>query len=224
MSSTRPALAAERRTVVGKAVAGLRRDGRLPAVVYGHGLESASVSLDAHEFDLLRRRVGPNALIDLSIDGAKPKPVLVHGVQIHKVNRRPIHVDLFAVRMTEELTVDVPVHGTGESEAVTRGGGTLLNASGSVKVRARPDHLPQALEADLSVLVDFDAAIYARDLAIPEGVTLLTDPDEIVFKVSPPRVLEVEVAPVAEGEAAEEGAEAEEATGAEETAGGAAES
>ncbi len=198
MTSTRPALAAEHRTVTGKAVAGLRRDGRLPAVVYGHGMESAPVTLDAHEFNLLRRHVGPNALIDLSVDGAKAKPVLVHGVQIHKVNRRPIHVDLFAVRMTEELTVDVPVHGTGESEAVSKLGGTLLNASGSVKVRARPDHLPQVIEVDLASLVDFDAAIHARDLPIPDGVQLLTDPDEIVFKVSPPRVQEVEAAPVVE--------------------------
>jgi large subunit ribosomal protein L25 len=215
MSSPRPALAAERRTVTGKATARLRRDGLLPAVVYGHGFESASITLNAHEFNTLRRHVGPNALIDLSIDGAKPKPVLIHGVQLHKVNRRPLHVDLFAVRMTEELTVDVPVHGTGESEAVTKHGGTLLNASGSVKVRARPDHLPQAIEVDLSALVDFDAAIYARDLPIPAGVTLLADPDEIVFKVAPPRVQEVEVAapvaaPVAEaeaGEAAEESTE-----------------
>ncbi len=216
MTSTRPTLAAEHRTVTGKAVAGLRRDGRLPAVVFGHGVESASVSLDAHDFELLRRRVGPNALIDLSVDGSKPTPVLVHGVQIHKVNRRPIHVDLFAVRMTEELTVDVPVHGIGDSEAVTKHGGTLLNASGSVKVRARPDNLPQVIEVDLAVLVDFDAAIHARDLVIPDGVQLLTDPDEIVFKVAPPRVQEVEaVAPTeaaaAEGEAAEEGAEGAEA-------------
>jgi len=208
MSSPRPALAAERRTVIGKATARLRRDGLLPAVVYGHGFESASITLDAHEFDTLRRHVGPNALIDLSIDGAKPKPVLVHGVQLHKVNRRPLHVDLFAVRMTEELTVDVPVHGTGESEAVTKHGGTLLNASGSVKVRARPDHLPQTIEVDLSTLVDFDAAIYARDLPIPAGVTLLADPDEIVFKVAPPRVQEAEVvapvaAPIEEAGAAE---------------------
>jgi large subunit ribosomal protein L25 len=212
MSSARPALAAERRTVTGKAVARLRRDGRLPAVVYGHGLESAAVTLDAHDFDLLRRRIGPNALVDLSIDGAKAKPVLIHGVQIHKVNRRPIHVDLFAVRMTEEITVDVPVHGIGESEAVTRHGGTLLNATGSVKVRARPDHLPQVLEADLASLVDFDAAIYVRDLAVPEGVTILADPEEIVFKVAPPRILEVEAAPVAEVAAEGEG---EGATGAE---------
>jgi large subunit ribosomal protein L25 len=203
MPPTRPALAAERRTELGKANARLRRDGRLPAVVYGHGIESASVSLDAHEFDILRRHVGPNALIELTVDGGKPKPVLVHGVQLHKVNRRPIHVDLFAVRMTEELTVDVPVHGRGDAEAVSKHGGTLLNASGSVKVRARPDHLPQVIEVDLAVLVDFDAAIHARDLPIPEGVVLLTDPDEIVFKVAPPRVQEVEAAPVAEVEAPE---------------------
>lgn len=215
MSSPRPALAAARRTVTGKATARLRRDGLLPAVVYGHGFESASITLDAHEFDVLRRHVGPNALIDLSIDGAKSKPVLVHGVQLHKVNRRPLHVDLLAVRMTEELTVDVPVHGIGEAEAVTKHGGTLLNASGSVKVRARPDHLPQAIEVDLVALVDFDSAIYARDLSIPAGVTLLTDPDEIVFKVAPPRILEVEaVAPAAAP--AEEGAEAAEAPPAEE--------
>jgi large subunit ribosomal protein L25 len=210
MSSTRPVLAAEHRTALGKANARLRRDGRLPAVVYGHGRESASVTLDAHDFALLRRHIGPNALIDLSIEGGAATPVLIHGVQIHKVNRRPLHVDLFAVRMTEELTVDVPVHGTGDSEAVTKHGGTLLNASGSVKVRARPDHLPQVIQVDLAALVDFDAAIYARDLPIPEGVQLLTDPDEIVFKVSPPRVQEVEAAPTTVAPAAGE-AEAGEA-------------
>ena len=212
MTPTRPALAAARRTVTGKATARLRRDGLLPAVVYGHGLESASVTLDAHEFEILRRHLGANALVDLSIDGAKAKPVLVHGVQIHKVSRRPIHVDLFAVRMTEELTVDVPVHGTGESEAVTKQGGTLLNATGSVKVRARPDHLPQAFVVDLAVLVDFEAAIHVRDLTVPAGVTLLTDPDEIVFKVAPPRVVEVEAVPVAEAAAPEAGAEPAEET------------
>jgi len=84
-------------------------------------------------------------------------------------------------------------------------GGTLLNASGSVKVRARPDHLPQVIEVDLAVLVDFDAMIHARDLLIPAGVTLLTDPDEIVFKVAPPRVLEAEAAPAVVAEAAPAG-------------------
>jgi large subunit ribosomal protein L25 len=198
MSSPRPALAAERRTVVGKAVASLRRDGRLPAVVYGHGMASVPVTLDAHDFDLLRRRVGPNALVDLSVDGTRPKAVLIHGVQFHKVSRRPIHVDLFVVRMTEEITVEVPIHGVGEPAAVARRGGTLLHPTSSVKVRARPDHLPQVFEVDLTVLSDFDAAVHVRDLPVPPGVTMLTDPDETLFKVVPPRLPEVEAPPAVE--------------------------
>ena len=95
MATARPTLAAAPREVTGKAVKKLRSAGRLPAVVYGHGVDSESVTLDAHEFDLLRRHVGPNALIDLSVDGKKANPVLIQGVQIHPVNRRPLHADLF---------------------------------------------------------------------------------------------------------------------------------
>jgi len=86
---------------MGKAVAQLRRDGRLPAVVFGHGVESTPVTLDAHDFDRLRRHLGANALVDLAIDGKKARPVLIHGVQVHRVTQRPIHADLFVVKMTE---------------------------------------------------------------------------------------------------------------------------
>ena len=107
MSTARATLAAENRDIIGKKVAQLRRAGRLPAVVYGHGVDSTSISVDAHDFEQLRRHSGPNALVDLSVDGNKPSPVLVSAVQVHPVNRRTLHVDLFLVRMTEELTVDV---------------------------------------------------------------------------------------------------------------------
>ncbi len=204
-ATARPTLAAEHREITGKKVSTLRHGGRLPAVVYGRGLESASVSIDTHEFELLRRRVGSNALIDLSIDGSKSQPVLIHDVQIHPVNRRPLHVDLFLVRMTEEITVDVPLVATGDAPAVTVGGGTLLHPTESVKVRALPDHLPQSIEYSVESLVDFDATVHVHDLVIPEDVTLVTDSDEIIAKVQAPRI-EVEEAPVvAEGE---EGAEA----------------
>ena len=106
MATARATLAAEHREVTGKAVE-LRSAGRLPAVVYGHGVDSANVTVDAHEFEQLRRHTGPNALVDLSVDGKKASPVLIQGVQVHPVNRRPLHADLFLVRMTEELTVDV---------------------------------------------------------------------------------------------------------------------
>lgn len=212
MSTARATLAAEHRDLTGKKVASLRRDGRLPAVVYGHGVESANVSIDTHEFEQLRRHTGPNALVDLSIDGKKARPVLVHGVQVHPVNRRPLHVDLFVVRMTEELTVEVPLVATGESIAVTQHGGTLLHPIESVRVRALPDHLPQAIEYSVESIVDFDTALHVSDLVVPSDVTLLTDGEEIIAKVQPPRVEEEPVvaeaaeAAEAEAEAAGEGA------------------
>ena len=205
-TATRPSLAAQPRVINGKRVAALRRAGQLPGVVFGHGLDSTSVSVDAHDFELLRRRTGQNALVDLSIGDEKPQPVLIHGVQVHPVTRRPLHVDLFLVRMTEELTVDVPLVSIGLSSAVETDGGTLLHALESVRVKALPDHLPQSIEYSIDSLVDFDTTIHVRDLEIPSDVTLLTDADEVVAKVQAPRV-EVEEEPVvAEGE---EGAEAE---------------
>jgi large subunit ribosomal protein L25 len=204
----RPSLAASSRTVTGKQVARLRRDGLLPAVVYGHGMSSEALTVDAHEFDLLHRRVGPSTLVDLSIDGKKSRPVLVYSVQVHPVNRRPLHVDLFAVRMTEELTVEVPLYGEGTAPA-TDLGGTLMHPVATVKVRALPDKLPDSLHFDLSPLIDFDTTITVADLQVPDGVTVQAEPSDVIARVLPPRI-EVEEVPEAEAEEAlAEGAEEE---------------
>jgi large subunit ribosomal protein L25 len=226
---SRPKLSARPRDVRGKHVAQLRRDGVLPAVVYGAGVESQSISIDAHEFELLHRAAGRNALIDLSIegDGAKATPVLLQAIQEHPVSRHPLHVDLLVVNLEEERTVDVPIAFVGESEAVDKQGGVLLHMRDAVQVRAKPDNLPSAIEIDISPLVDFDAVLHVSDLVIPEGVTLITDPHEAVARVQPPRVEEEPVVAEveAEGEAAPEGeGEAEGAPAAEGAAeGGAAE-
>ncbi len=203
MSTARPTLAAEHREVTGKAVSRMRKAGRLPAVVYGHGQGSANVSVDTHEFEQLRKHTGPNALVDLSVDGKKSQPVLISSVQVHPVNRRALHLDLFLVRMTEEMTVDVPLVPVGESIAINQLGGTLLHVTDTVRVKALPDHLPQSIEYSIESLVDFDAQLHVRDLSVPSDVTLLNDGDEIVAKVQPPRVEVEEVPVVAEGEAAE---------------------
>ena len=224
MPDARPTLVAQERQTTGKAVSKLRRDGRLPAVVYGHGVPSTNVDLDAHEFDLLRRKIGANELVDLTVgSNGKSDPVLIHDIQVHPVNRRPLHVDLFLVRMTEELIVDVPLQPVGSSEAVRVGGGTLLHAIEEVRVRALPDRLPRRIEYAIDSLVDFEATIHVRDLAIPPDVTLLNDEDELVARVLPPRIEEVEAPPaVAEGAAPAEGAEgAAPAAGAEGAAAGA---
>lgn len=206
MSSQRPVLTASRREVTGKAVARLRRAGQIPAVSYGHGEPSTSLVVDAHAFEQLRRHVGPNTLIDLAIDGRRPKPALIHGVQIHPVTRRPLHVDLLLVTMTEELTVDVPLVPVGVAPAVELRGGTLLQLVDTIKVRARADHLPQEIDVPLDRLVDFDTVLHVRDLVVPAGVTVVTDPDEVVAKVAPPRV---EAVPEAAPEAASEAPAAE---------------
>ncbi|MBA2718509.1 MAG: 50S ribosomal protein L25 [Chloroflexi bacterium] len=210
-TSNRLNLAAEPRELTGKKVASLRREGRLPAVVYGHGEGSENLSLDYHEFELLRRKAGQNALIDLSVDGKKARPVLVHGVQVHPVHRRPLHVDLFLVRMTEELTVDVPLVPIGTSNAIENLNGTLMHLLESVRIRALPDHLPQSIEYSIESLVDFEAAIHVSDLTIPGDVTLLTEPEEVVAKVLASRLQAEEAALEAEeAEAAAEAAEGEE--------------
>jgi large subunit ribosomal protein L25 len=212
MSTARPTLRATHRSVTGKKVAALRRDGTIPAVVYGRGLASDNLSLDAREFEALRRHAGATTLIDLTIEGEQPSPVLVQAVQQHPVTRRPLHVDLYLVRMTDELTVDVALVADGTALAVSDLGGTLLHVMEHVRVKALPDHLPSSIHYSVEPLATFEDVLHVSDLAIPGDVTLLTDPSEIIAKVLPPRIEEVEApaAEAAEGEEAEEGAEAAE--------------
>ncbi|MBX3031256.1 MAG: 50S ribosomal protein L25 [Chloroflexi bacterium] len=203
-TSTRPRLAAEPRTILGKKVSTLRRAGIVPAVVYGHGHPSQPIQLDAHEFDTLRRHTSRNTILDLTLGSGKATPVILQKVTEHPVTRRPIHVDLFVVKLSEEMTVDVAVGFTGESEAVKRDGGTLLHLRDTVSVKALPTDLPSVLEADAALLVDFDTVITVADLVVPKGVTILTDPGEALARVQAPRVSEepVSTAPVAEEPAA----------------------
>ena len=209
MSAPTVQLNATRRTEIGKHVAQLRKTGRVPAVVFGHGLDSIPVSLDAHEFDHIRRTAHTNTIIELKIDGKDKHKVLIHGVQIEPRHRHLVHVDLFELKSGEEVTVDVPLHTTGDSYAVTRLGGTLLHNIDRIRIRALPENLPDSIEYSIESLVDFDTAIHLRDLPIPAHVTLLSDPDEVVAKVAPPHVIEepvveaVEEEPAAEEPAAE---------------------
>ena len=196
----RPHLSATTRTVTGKKVAHIRRAGGLPAVIYGHGTASEPVTLDAHDFGLLRRHVGASTLVDVSVDGGRPRPVLLQDVQIHPVGRQVIHVDLFAVRMTEELTVDIRLIADGVP-SVAVAGGSLVHPVSSVHVRALPGDLPDAIHYDVSSLTSFEAVITVADLVVPKGVTIQNDPADVIARVLAPRgeeVVESAAEPVAE--------------------------
>ena len=186
----RPKLAASKRTVTGKKVAHIRQAGGLPAVVYGHGIASEPVTLDAHAFALLRRHTGASTLLDLAVDGGRPRPVLIQGVQIHPVGRQVLHVDLFAVRMTEELTVDIRLVGDG-TPGIATAGGSLVHPTSSVHARALPGDLPDAIHYDISSLTSFEAVITVADLVVPKGVTVLTDPSDVIARMLAPRGEEV---------------------------------
>ena len=186
----RPELTAEKRQLTGKAVSRLRRQGVLPAVVYGHGEPSEAIQLDAKAFDNVRRHAGRHAIVDLRLDGGRARPVLVQDIQEHPVRRHPLHVDFYLVRMTEEIAVDVPVVLVGTSDAAERMGGTLLHLLDTVKVRALPDDLPQTVELDVTPLDSFDAVLHVRDLSLPPRVSVVTDGDEPLARVQPPRVEE----------------------------------
>lgn len=222
----RPQLAAEPRVVLGKKVAQLRRDGRLPAVVYGVGRESMAISLDMREFVNMRRHTGRNVVLDLKVAGdGKAQPVLLQAIQEHPVSRKPVHVDLLVVNLQEERTADVPIAMIGESAAIDRMGGVLLHLRDAVQVRAKPDDLPSSLELDITALDSFEAVLHVSDLQLPAGVTLLTDASEPLARVQPPRVEEEAVVGAEEAAeaTAEAGADGEESASEGDSAAGAAE-
>jgi large subunit ribosomal protein L25 len=205
------------RTVLGKKVAQLRRDGKTPANIYGHRLQSTAVQADTNALLHLMRGSTRNQLINLSVEGeGSPRTVVVRGVDRDPVTHKVLHVDFYQVSMTEKMSAQVRVVLIGESDAVATYQGILLQMLETIEVEALPADIPPQFEADVTVLTQLEQSIHVRDLHIDETkVTVMTDPDVVVARVAAPRlVTEEEAAAPAEGEAAEgeaapaEGAEA----------------
>jgi large subunit ribosomal protein L25 len=186
------------REVVGKANRRLGAD-KVPAVVYGVGVESKPVELDRHDFELLlSRSEGISArLIDLSVDGDKSVNVIAKAIQHDLITGHPIHVDFWVVNMKQAITTSIQVHFVGEAPGVKSGGVMMHNLS-YVQIESLPSALPEYLEADISGLEVGDS-IHVRDLVVPKGVTILDAEDEIVASVVPPaKSIEEEEAEAAE--------------------------
>jgi large subunit ribosomal protein L25 len=202
-------LKAEPREDAGKGVARkLRASGRVPAVLYGHGKDARSLSVDAKElFHLLHGAAGANVLIDLVIGGNKTM-AMPREIQRDHVHGRYLHVDFLEVRRDEKVTVDVPIHLVGESVGV-KAGGVLEHHLWDLKIESLPQDLPDAIEADISAL-NVNDTLRVADVRVPDACTVLTPEEETIAAVVPPQAREVEeVAEAIEGEAAE-GAEAAE--------------
>jgi large subunit ribosomal protein L25 len=182
---------ANRREVIGKNVKKLRRDGLLPAVVYGHSIEPISISLDYKEASKTLDSISPSALVVLDIDGEKHY-TLVRDKQRNPVRRTIIHVDFQAVSLTETVRADVTVNLVGEAPAIETYLGILVPSLEQLSIECIPTNLPDRIDVDLSGLTEIGDSILVSDIIAPEGVEILNDLDEVVVVVIAQAAEEVE--------------------------------
>lgn len=184
-------LSAEVRNVLGKQVKALRREGGLPAVLYGHNFDPVSITLNAKEASRILAGVTSSQLLTLEI-GGKKHSALVREKQRHPVRGNLIHIDFLAVSMTEKLRAMVVIDTAGEAPAVQDFDGLVVSGVEQVEVECLPGDLPERITVDLSSLKEIGDAIYVRDVKLSSAVEILTDPDEMIVLVTAPSVEEEE--------------------------------
>ena len=194
----------EPRTVVGKQVRQLRRQGITPTHLYGMGIEPLNVQADSAAVQRIAVQAGGNIPISVTVKGhQKPYFAFIREVQRHPLTEAILHVDFYQVTMTEVMQAEVPIYLVGEAPAVRMLSGVLFQALHSFRVECLPLDVPQYVELDIAQLDDFEKALHVSDITVGDKVTVLNAPDEVIARVNAPRVAVGEEAiPVAEGEEA----------------------
>lgn len=175
-------LKAAKRSVTGKGVAVLRKGGRMPAIVYGPKQKPLAIDIAERDFEKTLSAAGESTVISLSVDG-EALNVLIHDVDHDPVSGAPRHADFYAIVKGQKVQVAVPIKFTGEAPAVKELSGNLVKALHELEVEADPMNLPKELTVDVSTLAALDMRIDAKDIVLPEGVVLMTKPDEVVATV-----------------------------------------
>ena len=196
-------LKASSRTVLGKQVKAIRREGKLPAVVYGHHIAPMSIVMDLRDTSRSLQGLAPSALVTVEVEGT-PYKALVKEKQRNKITGTLLHVDFLAVSMTEKLRSQVYLEIVGLAPAIKDFDGVLVSGSDEVEVECLPQDLPERIVVDVSGLLKIGDGIYVRNLAVPEGVKILEDPDTMVALITAQAAVEEEVAPVVEEVVTEE--------------------
>lgn len=192
-------LVVKKREKLGKAVRGLRREGLIPAELYGHGVENLHLAVPAKEFAKLFREAGGHTIVNLNVGGEK-RPALVGGVQRDYLTGEVSHVDFYQVRLDEKIRAKIPLEFSGEAPAVKKKEGVLHRVVSELEVEALPQDLPHKLVVDLRTLDDLNKSFYVKDLKFPVSVKVLVEPETVVATVVPPRKEEEKVAAPAEAE------------------------
>jgi len=183
-------LGAKKRAEMGRKTNKGRKNGEVPAVVYGKGIESQPVWVNVLEFRRLLKKHGESVVIDLVIDGKDERNVIIHEVQKDPVKNTFMHLDFYQVNMKEKIETEVEFIFIGESEAVKALGGVLVKSMDHVKVRCLPADLPSHIDVDISKITNFEDHICIKDLNISDKVELEAELETVVALVAPPRTEE----------------------------------
>ena len=187
-------LKATKRDVTGKQVRALRRDGKLPAVIYGRHSEPVNIILDARSAGVTLAKVGSSSLVTIDVDG-KEYPALVRERQRNYIKGSLIHVDFLAVSLSEKLKAEVRIELTGLSLAVKDSDAVLVTGLHTLSVECLPEDLPDHVMVDISPLVKVGDSIHVRDITMDEKIRILDNPDDMIVNATYAKI-EVE-APVA---------------------------
>ena len=194
MTKEKHQVKATTRTVAGRKVKHLRKEGLLPATVYGKAFESLLVQFNAAEVETLFSDIGESTLVEMILDEKEKLPILFRNPQYHPVEGNMIHIDCYKVNLKEKISAMVPIEFVGESKAV-KDGNTLVTVTDEVEIEALPADLPESIEVDLSVLDNLEATITVADLKIDTSkLEILTDAEQLIAKVEEPRAEEEPVA------------------------------
>jgi large subunit ribosomal protein L25 len=193
---------AVKRSVTGKKVGVLRREGKLPGVIYGHNFETMAILMDQKDATKVLNAATSSSIVSVKIDG-KDHAALVREKQRDYIRNQYIHIDFQAVSQTETIRTKVGITFTGIAPAVKDFNGIVVEGLDSIEVEALPKDLPERFNVDISGLANIGDAIHVSDIAVPESVTFLTSPEELVMLITAPAAEEVEEVAIAEVEGAE---------------------
>jgi large subunit ribosomal protein L25 len=206
MTKDKHQIKVDKRTILGRKVKHLRKDGSTPSTIYGHKFESISIQFKTTELEKVFKEAGESGLIELLI-GEEKLPVLLRNPQYDPITSNLLHVDCYKVNLKEKITALVPIEFIGESQAV-KDGNVLVEVTDEIEIEALPTDLPKNIEVDLSILKAVDDMINVADLKIDnEKLTVMTHLEQVIIKIEEPRV-EEEILPTPEEvEEGEEGGE-----------------
>ena len=211
-------LKATTRDTFGKKTRFLRRQGVTPSHLFGHKVKSLALQCNTAELQQIIAQAGTSTLLNLEIDDEKrPRNVLIREIQRDVINRQLLHVDFYQVRKTEKIKAEIPIVLVGEAPALKLKGRLLMHPLSSLSIECLPDKLPHEISVDISGLEDVDQVIHVKDLNLDADITIHSDPNELIAKISEKAVSKL-VEEVVEVEEEEVPAEAEEAPAAEEPA------